>query len=87
MDSLGEVEAKRGGGEGRTRPVQLVVRVCSAAAILAGVVAVGWGDAWAPWAFSGLPEGAPGVVMEIFVPFLPIALVALGALGMVKSRR
>ena len=85
-DSLDEVTSKSGGRDGRVGPAGFMLRSCGVAAILAGIVAAGSGDAWAPQVFGWLPAGALGIVIEIFVPFLPIALVGLGAFGVIKSR-
>lgn len=83
---MAETRSELGGRPGRVGPARFMLRSCGVATILAGIVAAAYGDAWAPQVFGWLPAGALGTVMEIFVPFLPIALVGLGVLGLVKSR-
>ena len=48
------------------------------ALVLSGLVLIVFGNAWAPTAFDLLPDSEMGLWLELFVPFLPIALIGIG---------
>lgn len=56
------------------------------ALIGAGLVLALWGNLWAPWAFRILGGWAIGAWIELFVPFLPMALIGFGAMLFVPEK-
>ena len=58
----------------------------AAALIAAGLWLVAFGNAWAPGAFELLPASELGAWPELFVPFLPMPLIGLGALLFIRGK-
>jgi hypothetical protein len=54
------------------------------ALVVSGLVLIVFGNAWAPAAFDLLPDSEMGLWLELFVPFLPMALIGIGAVIYVR---
>ena len=68
------------------RMTQLALQISGAAAAATGVLGICIGSFWAPETLELFSSSATGRALEIFVPFMPILLIALGAFLLVKSR-
>ena len=66
--------------------IQLALKISGAAAVAVGVLAIGFGSFWASRTLKFFDSSAIGRVFETLVPFLPILLIAFGALLLVRSR-
>lgn len=58
----------------------------AAALIAAGLWLAAFGNAWAPGAFELLPASELGAWLELLVPFLPMALIGLGAILFLRGK-
>jgi hypothetical protein len=67
--------------------IQLALQFAGAAAVVIGVLAIGFGSIWAPGALEVFSSSTIGRAFQTFVPFLPIFLIMLGAFLLVKSRQ
>ena len=56
------------------------------ALVAAGLWLAAFGNAWAPGAFELLPTSEVGAWLELFVPFLPMLLIGLGAALFVRRK-
>ena len=64
---------------------RLAMRIFGGAAVVAGVLGIAFGSFWASRALDAAAHSPAGWVLELWVPFLPIFLISLGALAMVRS--
>ncbi len=71
----------------RVGMIQLALKICGAAAVVVGVLAIGFGSFWASQTLEFFDSSSIGRVFETLVPFLPILLIAFGAFLLVKSRQ
>lgn len=55
--------------------------------VVLGILAFAFGDIWAPSALALLPDQGAGPWLELFLPFLPMALIIAGALLYRPQRR
>jgi hypothetical protein len=67
--------------------IEFALKASGVAAVLVGVLAIAFGSSWASRTLELFSASPIGWVFETFVPFLPIFLIAFGALLLVKSRR
>ncbi len=67
------------------RMIRLTLRIAGAAVVILGVLGLGLGSIWAPMALEFLSDDAIGIVYGILVPFVPVFLIAIGALLFTKS--
>jgi hypothetical protein len=56
-----------------------LLQAASVLLILAGLLLVGFGNSWAPFVLDALPASELGLWIELVVPFLPIAIIGMGA--------
>ncbi len=66
--------------------VRFALKISGAAAVIAGVLAIGFGSFWASRTLELVSSSSIGRAFETLVPFLPIFLIAFGAFLLVKSR-
>jgi hypothetical protein len=59
--------------------MSILLQITSALLILAGLLLVGFGNSWAPFVLDTLPASELGLWIELVVPFLPIAIIGMGA--------
>ena len=64
--------------------IQLALKISGAAAVVTGVVAIGFGSIWASRTLELFSGSAIG---QTFVPFFPILLIAFGAYLLATSRQ
>jgi hypothetical protein len=57
------------------------------AMLVVGLYLIVLGNTWAPHTFEMLPDNEFGSWVELFVPFLPIVFIGLGAALYVSRRR
>ncbi len=65
--------------------IQLVLNISGAAAVVVGVLAIGFGSFWASQTLQFFSSSSIGRAFEVAVPFLPILLITFGAFLLVKS--
>ena len=54
--------------------------------VAAGLATFALGHVWAPTALDRIPDSALGPWLELFVPFLPMALITAGAVTYLPRR-
>ena len=65
--------------DGTGKMLELAKPATAAALVAAGLWLAAFGNAWAPGAFALLPASELGAWLELFVPFLPMLPIGLGA--------
>ena len=67
--------------------IQLALKITGAAAVIVGVLGIGFGSFWASETLQFFDSTTIGRALELLVPFLPISLIMFGAFLLVKSRQ
>ena len=67
--------------------LRALLMILAAAAVGMGVFGIAFGSLWAPAALALFARNEVAQHFELVVPFLPISLIALGAVVAVQSRR
>ncbi len=66
--------------------IRLALKAVGTAAVTLGGLAIAFGSYWASEALEFFASSPIGSAPEIFVPFLPIFLIAIGAFFVVRAR-
>ena len=77
----------QGRGLRRSGALRALLMILGAAAVGMGVFGIAFGSLWAPTALALFARNEVAQHFELVVPFLPIFLIALGAVLVVRSRR
>ncbi len=67
--------------------LNLAKTLIAVAMILAGLYLVVFGNRWGPAVFESLSDSELGLWLQLIVPFLPMACIALGTALFVSHRR
>ena len=67
--------------------MRITLLVFGVGAMLLGVMALSFGSTWAPDVLRFFADNESVRQFELIVPFLPILVIAFGALFVVKSKR
>jgi hypothetical protein len=67
--------------------VRFALAIAGVAAVVVGLAAIAFGSFWASDSLELFSRSSIGRALELFLPFLPIFLIAFGAFLLIRSRQ